>query len=265
MDAWEEARAAAGASGVDVRSLATLQEADAAILVMVATWGEFQQIPREVFRAFQESRNVLQGAYRGDQLIGVALGWWGRDDDGWHLHSHMLAVVPDLRSSGVGYALKLAQRAETLDAGVTRIRWTFDPLQSRNAYFNLAKLGAVADGFHRDFYGDMPDVLNAGDRSDRLAIRWDLLPGPGGQGGWGQAATLLARSGTDDEPKPERIGEPLEGRVLIEIPREYAELRARDAGLGAAWRDAVADTMEACFAGGLTARAFTTDSAYVFA
>ncbi|MEX0991318.1 MAG: GNAT family N-acetyltransferase [Actinomycetota bacterium] len=264
-DAWDAAQAAAAAAEVDIRPVASLAEIDAAVEVMIATWGDFQLVPREVFVSFQESRNLVQGAWRDGRMIGFALGWWGIDDDGWHLHSHMLAVTPDLRSSGVGYALKLAQRAATLDAGVTRIRWTFDPLQSRNAYFNLYKLGAVADSFHRNHYGDMPDILNSGDRSDRLVVRWDLLPSPGSGGGWGQAEPLLLREGPSEAPKPSPTGASPEGHRSVEVPREYAELRRTDSDLADAWRDAVADAMESCFASGLIARTFTADSAYLFA
>ncbi len=248
-----------------MRPVVSIEEIDDAIGVMVATWGDFQLVPREVFVSFRESGNLVQGAWREGELIGFALGWWGIDDDGWHLHSHMSAVVPGFRSSGVGYALKLAQRAASLDAGVTRIRWTFDPLQSRNAYFNLHKLGAVADAFVRDLYGEMPDILNAGDRSDRLVVRWDLLPSPGSEGGWGQAEPLLRRVGPADAPTPGPVDIAVAGHRLVEIPREYPALREADPELAAAWREAVAEALRSCLKAGLIARAFTPDSAYVFA
>ena len=69
------------------------------------------------------------------------------------MHSHMVAAVPDRRHAGVGYALKLAQRASTLEQGIEMMRWTFDPMVARNAWFNLGKLGALADRFDPDFYG----------------------------------------------------------------------------------------------------------------
>ena len=171
-----------------------------------ATWGDDNLVPPEAFRAIQESGNPLHGAFRDDRMIGFAIGWYGRDDDGWHLHSHQLAVLPDVRSKGIGYALKLAQRADVLADGVTRIRWTFDPLQYRNAYLNLTKLGATADAFHRDFYGEMPDDLNRGDRSDRLVVRWDLQgepPLPGApprfeRNGTGVLAMTLPRTSVDE-------------------------------------------------------------------
>src|SRR5205807_1580797 len=127
-------RAAADA-GVEVRALAELEDAGRILGVMVATWGEHQLIPTELIRALQGSGNLPYGAFRGEEMIGYVLGFLGPDPvDGVHVHSHMLAVVPDRRHRGVGRALKLAQRAAALDAGVHVVRWTFDPMQARNAH-----------------------------------------------------------------------------------------------------------------------------------
>jgi predicted GNAT superfamily acetyltransferase len=268
MNAREDARAAALTANVQVRSLASLDEADEAIKVMIATWGDHQLIPVEVFRAFQMSGNLVQGAFRGAEMVGFTLAWWGRDDEGWHLHSHMSAVLPDVRSAGVGFALKLAQRAEALDAGVPLIRWTFDPLQSRNAYFNLAKLGAVADAFHRDFYGQMPDDLNAGDRSDRLVVRWDLEPvlPTAAPSEPADAVEVLARAETVGEaPVPKAGGAPDPDRpALVRIPRDYPAIKEQAPDLAERWREASAATFRACFEAGLIATGYTKDSTYLF-
>lgn len=237
MDPWERAASAAEQAGVAVRLLETLEEARAAVDVSRATWGDTNVVPPEVFRAFQESGNLLQGAFRDDRLIGIAVGWFGRDEDGWHLHSHQLAVLPDVRSTGIGFALKMAQRAATLDAGVSRVRWTFDPMQSRNAHFNLAKLGARADAFHRDFYGDMPDELNAGDRSDRLVVRWDVQPEPTG-------ADADASDGH------------------IPIPDDFAALKSADPEEAARLREDVAVELERVFAEGSEITGFTRGVGY---
>lgn len=231
---------------------------------MVATWGEHQLLPRELLRAFQESGNVPWGAFHGASMVGYVLGFMGTDEEGVHLHSHMLAVLPGWRSRGVGYALKLAQRAVALDAGVHVVRWTFDPLLSRNAYFNIAKLGATCDRFRRDFYGEMTDLLNRGERSDRLMVRWDLdraVTGPPRMGGH----EVLGREGLEEAPRPTRVEPTTDGPALVRIPREYTVLRERDPELAATWREASAEAFEACFGAGLTVTGFTSDSAYVFA
>ena len=152
--------------------------------------------------ALAHSGNVRSGAYDGDRLVGFVLGWAGVDDGGLHVHSHMLAALPDRRHRGVGYALKLAQRAQALEQDIHVVRWTFDPLVARNAWFNLGKLGAVADGFGRAFYGEMTDEINAGDRSDRLVVRWDLDPDPAPRPWPEGRPTVLAAEGDPDGPRP---------------------------------------------------------------
>src|SRR5947209_19101302 len=109
---WVLAEKAAREAGVDLRSLGELEDADRILDVMIATWGQHQLLPSELIRALQESGNLPYGAFRGDDMIGYVLGFLGSDPDGLHVHSHMLAVRPGLRSKGVGYALKLGQRAQ---------------------------------------------------------------------------------------------------------------------------------------------------------
>jgi predicted GNAT superfamily acetyltransferase len=234
---WELADDAASRAGVRVRSLATLEDVDALLDVMVATWGQRDLLSREIVRALQIGGNRPLGAFAGDRLVGYVLGFLGGGDDGLHVHSHMLAVLPESMSSGVGFALKLAQRASALDAGVTVARWTFDPMQRRNAHFNLVKLGAVADRFHRELYGEMTDTLNRGERSDRLEARWDLVREPG--------------------PRPVPTD-----ATIVDVPADATTLDVpADRAL---IRDALADRIEKCLAEGLVATGFLERGAYVF-
>jgi predicted GNAT superfamily acetyltransferase len=263
VDRWDQVRAAAFAAGVTLRPLETLEDAGGILEVMIATWGHHQLLPRELIRALMDSGNEPWGAFEGARMVGYVLGFLGQDQDGLHVHSHMLAVLPDHRSKGIGYALKLAQRAKAVDRGIPCVRWTFDPLVSRNAYFNIAKLGAVCDRFGRDFYGRMTDTLNRGDRSDRFVVRWDGEAegaGPAEEEG----AVVLDRGGSDDRPQPLMRERPSEGPARVRIPHDYQEVRERDPGLAMAWRDACADAIEACMGAGLRATGFTAGSAYVF-
>ncbi len=260
--AWDLAREAASLAGVELRPLEALEDADRILDVMIATWGDHQLVPKEMIRALADSGNVPWGAFDGDTLVGYVMGWAGVDArDGLHVHSHMLAALPDRRHRGVGYALKLAQRAQALDQGIRVVRWTFDPLISRNAYFNIAKLGTLCDRFERNFYGEMTDVLNRGDRSDRLVVRWDLdrpvgpRPIPPGK-----AFFLLRRSGPEDLPRPERADDRGAGSPRIQIPREYLELRDRAPALATEWREVVGAVLEECFALGLIVGAFDAAS-----
>jgi predicted GNAT superfamily acetyltransferase len=174
----------------------------------------------------------------------------------------MLAALPDRRHAGVGYALKLAQRAQCLDQGIGLVRWTFDPLVARNAWFNLVKLGAAADRFLPDFYGEMTDSVNRGDRSDRLLVRWRLDREPTGpRPAAGQV--VLGPEGDADRPAPGTLRPPVGHPALIRIPREYQRLREDDPGLGDAWRTASAEAFRTCFDAGLIVTGFTADSAYV--
>lgn len=264
MDAWREAHDAAEAAGVELRPLTTVEDADRLLDVMIATWGAHQLVPREMIRALAESGNTSWGAWDDDRLIGYVLGWAGVSaEDGLHAHSHMLAAIPDRRHKGVGYALKLAQRAQCLDQGIGVVRWTFDPLLSRNAHFNLTKLGASADRFLPNEYGEMTDALNRGDRSDRLMVRWELdkeHPDPPGP----DLPTVLRRDGDNpDLPVPSDVRSPFGPAATIQIPREYHELRERDRALADAWREASAHAFGRCFDAGLTATAFTADSTYI--
>lgn len=264
MPAWGLARAAAEAANVELRPLSSVDQFDDAIGIMVATWGAFQLPPREVMIALAHSGNVPLGAYDDDRLVGFVLGWAGIDEGGLHVHSHMLAALPERRHRGVGYALKLGQRAQALDQDIHVARWTFDPLVARNAWFNLGKLGAVADHFRRAFYGEMTDEINRGDRTDRLVVRWDLDPDPAPRSAPEGFPTVLAAEGDPDTPVPVPGSAPAAGGGVVEVPREHGELRRRDADLASRWRDAASEALEACFGAGLIVGAFDrARSAYI--
>jgi predicted GNAT superfamily acetyltransferase len=263
-EAWGSAHRAAEAAGVELRPLTSIEDAERIQRVLVATWGDEQVVPREMLRALAESGNVPYGAFAGEEMIGYVLGWAGVDpNEGLHVHSHMLATLPDRRHRGVGYALKLAQRAQALDQGIRFVRWTFDPLVARNAYFNLHKLGAVIDRFERSFYGEMTDPLNRGDRSDRFVVRWDALEPPGPHAVAAVEAPALVRCREGE--RPDRIDGAVGDAAVVEIPPDHAALRARDPGLARAWREVVAEAAEACLAAALVCARFDRSrSAYVF-
>ena len=115
-------------------------------------------------------------------------------------------------------------------------RWTFDPLVARNAWFNLGKLGAVADAFGRAFYGEMTDEINAGDRSDRLVVRWDLDPDPAPRSWPEGLPTVLAAEGDPDAPAPcarvraDRRGSRRRGAARARGPPPAGTRRSRHAG-----------------------------------
>jgi predicted GNAT superfamily acetyltransferase len=183
----------------------------------------------------------------------------------------MLATVPALQSRGVGFALKLAQRAAALDAGLDDVRWTFDPLQARNAWFNLMKLGAAGTAFLPAFYGQMTDLLNAGDRSDRFEVRWLLRSARAAAAAAGSPAPepvggvpLLEAAGDPANPDPIETGLTPAPGSTVSIPADFLRLRERDPALGARWRDATARAFTSCFAVGLVAAAVSRTGVYRF-
>jgi len=264
IDPWALANQKASRANVTLAPLTTVEDADLLNQVIEETWGG-QHLDREVVRALAISGNTPWGAFDGDRLIGFVLGWAGIDEDGLHVHSHMLAAIPDRQHAGVGQALKLAQRAQALEQGIGLVRWTFDPLVARNAWLNLGKLGVVIDRFARSFYGDMRDAINQGERSDRVTVVWNLRREPGTYVVQGDPVDLVLRS-PDPMPQPAVADIAPRSAARIEIPAEYHDLRAADPVLGSVWRDVVAAAVERCLDAGLLGASFERDrSAYIFA
>lgn len=144
------------------------------------TSGEGTQIQSNLLRALVHAGGCANLAWADGQPVGAALAVVGReldDESGhWHthLHSHMAGVLEGYRDRSIGTALKMHQRWWALNADIDTIVWTFDPLVRRNAWLNVIKLGADVDGYEPDFYGDMNDGINTGDRTDRVFARWRL-------------------------------------------------------------------------------------------
>lgn len=251
---------------ITIRELTSLGEARAASELFDRIWGKARVVSHELLLAMATHGGEVLGAFREGELVGAQMGFLGLLEGRPVLHSHVTGVAPDVQHRGVGLLLKRAQRDWCLDRDIDTVTWTFDPLVARNAYFNLRKLGVIADRLHRDFYGPMTDALNAGDRSDRLEARWELraprvvaalagerpLPDPAG------AAILLDEA--EGRPVP---GEPGGERMVVRVPPDYAALRGTDPPGARAWRDAVADALEAAFAAGYQAVDFLREGGYV--
>jgi predicted GNAT superfamily acetyltransferase len=216
----DRARGAAGraaaAAGVEVVAV-TVADVSGVQDVIAGVWGDQQRIQANLLMAMSHAGATVAAAVRDGVAVGACvgfLGWTG----GVHLHSHMAAVRPGVRAGGIGYALKLWQRAVCLAHGVDEIRWTFDPLVRRNAYFNLAKLGARVVDYRPDFYGEMDDIVNAGDHSDRFEVSWALASAD-------VAAALRGLAEVPDSRDP-----------LVPLPEDYDRLRLEDPGAARLWR-----------------------------
>src|SRR5262245_50269041 len=174
--AVQVADAAALSAGVTVRALSDLAELEQVVELLSGIWGRPENPPMtlELLRAFTKAGNYVGGAFEDGRLVGACVGFFHAPNEDT-LHSHIAGVSRTASGRSIGFALKLHQRAWALAHGVAEIAWTFDPLVARNAYFNLAKLGAVPTEYLTNFYGAMSDDINGADDSDRLLVRWRLL------------------------------------------------------------------------------------------
>ena len=162
-----EADTAATRASVVIGEVSRPDELDELRDTLRHIWGPEVVPPRNLLRGMALGGACLLVAREDGRPVGFALGFLGWVE-GVHLHSHQVGVIPELRAAGVGYALKLAQRAQALRHGVAEMRWTYDPMLYANARFNLVRLGAEMVAFHPHCYGDRHDTFNSGDRTDRV-------------------------------------------------------------------------------------------------
>jgi predicted GNAT superfamily acetyltransferase len=161
----------------DVRSCRGFEELEACVALQIATWGydEMDVIPRRMFTVAQRIGGQVMGAFAADDtLAGFAMAIPGIHHGEPYLHSHMLAVQPKFRNTGVGRRLKLAQREDALKRGIRLMEWTFDPLEIKNAFFNIEKLGAITRSYTPNFYGVSSARIQGGRPTDRLHAEWWL-------------------------------------------------------------------------------------------
>ncbi len=210
-------------------------------------------VPYHQLLAATRAGGAVLGAFMADgRLIGFCYGFVGVGDSGPLFYSHMAGVLKEFRSGSVGFRLKGAQRQFALEQGIDRMVWTFDPLVSMNAHFNLHKLGAVASRYYVNYYGEMPDELNRGLESDRLEVDW-WLRDPRVEAlmrGDHRSPTVsaLATPVLAAVPRPTGFapGDPaLEAEspaLQLEIPTVLAEAKAKGLDLARAWRAATRQT-----------------------
>lgn len=140
----------------------------------VWNFSDAELVPLRMFVVADKVGGQVMGAFEGDTMVGFALSVPGTRTGHVYLHSHMLAVRQDHRNSGLGRRLKLMQREEALSRGIELIEWTFDPLEIKNAYLNIEKLGAIVRRYNINQYGITSSPLQGGLPSDRLIAEWWL-------------------------------------------------------------------------------------------
>ena len=227
-----------------INQLRSLNEQDCARKVFDKTWAmdSGTEITPNLLQAMVHSGAYLSGAFIGDKCVGAAFAF-PATTEGLHLHSHMTAVLDDYRDQGIGYSLKIDQWHWAKKNNYAKITWTFDPLVARNAKLNLIKLGVDISAYYPNFYGDMPDVLNAGDESDRVMASWKVI---------------------SDQPVAKSvITNPEKSDTLIKIPEDIVAIRSEDISESLKWRRKVREEFMRAFEKGSKVVGFSANNEYV--
>jgi predicted GNAT superfamily acetyltransferase len=257
----------------DIRSVEQLQR-------QVWPGDDIEVVPAHLLITVVQNGGLLIGAYEDDLLVGFTFGFPGlyNTPDGPRLKhcSHMLGVLPGYESRGIGFLLKRAQWQMVRHQGLDRITWTYDPLLSRNAHLNIARLGAVCSTYLRDEYGPLRDGLNAGLPTDRFQVDWWINSR--------RVETRLSKrprqplelahylAGGSSILNPTRVGEnglchptqlsaaeiidhaqatgPEQPLLLMEIPADFSAVRKTNPALALDWRLHIRQLTEALFASG---------------
>ena len=253
-----------------------------------AVWpgSETDVVPAHMLITAVHNGGLLVGAFVENQLVGFVFGFPGIEftpDGPRPKHcSHMMGIHSDQRDSGIGFALKRAQWQMVRHQGLDHITWTYDPLLSRNAYLNIAKLGAVCNTYRRSEYGDMRDGLNAGLPSDRFMVDWWIntrrverrlsrrarrtLRLDDFSKAELQPLYSLHPSGQNDQwLRPPEHFSPLEGNLtLAEIPSDFSALKDADFSLARDWRFFLRELFETAFSAGYIVTDFIYDQSRSF-
>src|SRR3954468_5721631 len=161
---------------VELRGCHGIEDFRACVALQKEVWNftDAELVPLRMFVVADKVGGQVMGAFEGNTLVGFALSVPGTRSGHIYLHSHMLAVRKDHRNTGLGRQLKMLQREEALARGIELIEWTFDPLEIKNAYLNIEKLGAIARRYYVNQYGLTSSPLQGGLPSDRLVAEWWL-------------------------------------------------------------------------------------------
>lgn len=269
-----------------IKPLASTEEICQVAEVEARTWGmeAGNTVPGHLLTAIAREGGLLLGAYLDGRLVGFTLGWLGTVEptasrpavSQLKLVSHMTGVLEGYRDHRIGFQLKLAQRDWALARGLDLITWTYDPLESRNGYFNIHLLGCRCQTYLENYYGEMSDRMNSGIPSDRFRVDWwirapeveAVLAGANGeplsqpdlQDLELEGCQLLnpARRDAGGEPCPGDVVEAVVGRsrMLVEIPTDYQAVRAQNPSLALNWRLHTREIFQGLFKAGCQAADF---------
>ncbi|MEP7116992.1 MAG: hypothetical protein ABI880_05395 [Acidobacteriota bacterium] len=250
------------------RDLHTADEFRQVMDLEAAVWGFTDlndMVTLPVFTITVKRGAILIGAYDAtDRMVGFVYSIVGMKTGRQVLQwSHMLGVLPEYRNSGLGRALKLAQRDRALGQGYELIEWTYDPLQAMNAHLNFTKLGVVAEEYHRNVYGESTSVLHQGTPTDRLVVQWWIAK-PHVERRVTPTDALAAKSHEIAAAVPVNVTHPAqswlengelflardERRLTLEIPMGFTEMQRAAPTLALEWRMQTRELFETYFGRG---------------
>src|SRR5712675_3580074 len=166
----------AAGEGIVIRKCCALEEFHACVKLQQEIWDEedLEIEPSTMFVVASLTGGQVLGAFDGEKLVGFTMAVVGVRQGSVYLHSHQTGVDASYRDRGIGRMLKLFQREEALARGIRLVEWTFDPLELKNAHFNLNRLGAICRRYIPDLYGVTTSPLHRGIPTDRLVAEWPL-------------------------------------------------------------------------------------------
>jgi len=219
-------------TAIEIEPLSTERQFQEAVSLQKTIWGfdEIELLPVRLFVVAGKIGGQVFGAYDNGRMIAFCLAIPGIKPGGRsYLHSHMLGVLPAYRDRGTGRRLKLRQREDAIARGIDLIEWTFDPLELKNAYFNMQRLGAIVRRYVRNQYGTTTSHLHGGLPTDRCIAEWWV-----------------------DSERVRRIiaGEPFENPPIVEhirLPADIAEIRRNDPPRARAIQSEMSDLFDAAF------------------
>ena len=198
---------------IDIRALTEREDLKSVVRLQRQIWGfeDVDLIPLRLFVVATKIGGQVFGAFDGGNMIGFCMAIPGLKAGGkTYLHSHMLGVLPEYRNARVGRALKLAQRDDALGRGIQLIEWTFDPLEIKNAFFNMERLGAIVRRYVPNQYGTTSSPLHGGLPTDRCIAEWWI-------------ASPRVKAIIAGQPFPRNQTE-----MRIAIPSDIADIRVKD-------------------------------------
>ena len=257
---------------VTIRPAATVADYQACQDAQREAWGitdDSYVVPLATMVGAQHHGGLVLGAFTPDGVaVGVSFAFLGKVQGRPCLYSQLTGVIPEHQGRGLGFRLKLAQRDFARREGIPRLAWSFDPLQSRNAHFNIHQLGATASKYVEDMYGRRTDPLNAGAPTDRLIVEWATegelpTPGPLTLEGWADLPRLIETFERPDGAVEPVKAEPLavggSSPALLEIPSAISTIRLDDPDRANAWVLPVRQAFRHAFEAGRVVDGFFRD------